>query len=112
VPDPPTVISSPIPDQGTVTKTLSGATVTPKDQDQGQGAGDMAISAAIRKAIMSDASLSVKAQNVLVDAANGTVILRGTVASTAERSRIVALARDSSGPATRVDDQLAVGTPP
>jgi hypothetical protein len=97
-----------IPDQGTVTKTLGGPTVTPPEQGRGTGPGDMDITAAIRRAIIADATLSVRAKEVTVSTSNGKVILRGTVASDGERSRIEILARDSSGSGAAIDNRLDV----
>ncbi len=109
-PDGPVTPPSPIPDQGTVTKTLNGVTVAP--QVQGSGPGDVASSAAIRKAFLSDTTLSARARDITVNASNGKVTLRGTVASAAERTRIEILARDACLPGTAIDDQLDVGARP
>jgi hypothetical protein len=101
-----------IPDQGTVTKTLGGATVTPKAQGHGAAPGDMAISAAIRKALMVDDVLPDRAQDVTVSTSDGRVILRGTVATAAERERIEILARDSSGSGAAIDNRIDVSPRP
>jgi len=61
----------------------------------------------IRKALMSDKTLSVSAHNVKIVTNGSTVTLRGPVASAAEKDRIAALARQNA-PGKDVVDQLTV----
>jgi hypothetical protein len=104
--------ASPIPGQGIVTKTLGGTTVAAPDQGQGPSPGDQAITTAIRRAMMADAALSARAQEVRVSTVNGRVTLRGSVASAAERSSLERLARDASGIGAAVDSLLEVAPRP
>ncbi|MGH8564351.1 MAG: BON domain-containing protein [Gammaproteobacteria bacterium] len=82
-------------------------TVTP--EDQGGEAGDREITAAVRRAIVKDDSLSLNAHNVKIIARDGTVTLRGPVDSTAERTTIGRLAEKTAG-VKRVDNQLEINT--
>jgi osmotically-inducible protein OsmY len=84
------------------------ATLTPADQHQDEG--DIKITAAIRKAITDDDSLSLNAHNVKIITRNGTVTLRGPVDSAAEKTAVQSIARKTSG-VTQVDNQLEVTTP-
>jgi osmotically-inducible protein OsmY len=84
----------------------SNATKTPPDQAEGTAA-DRAITAEIRRAITSDASMSASAKNIKIITNNGTVTLRGPVDSQAERDAIEAKAKAVTGVGT-VDNQLEV----
>lgn len=68
-----------------------GTTLTPVDQ--GTSERDIAITTAVRKAVVAHKGLSVSAQNVKIIALDGTVTLRGPVASEAERDTIVEIAK-------------------
>lgn len=68
-----------------------GTTLTPLDQ--GTSEQDLAITQAVRKAVVANKDLSVNAQNVKIIAKDGTVTLRGPVASEAERQAIVEMAK-------------------
>ena len=81
------------------------ATVTP--EDQGGKAGDREITAAVRRAIVKDDSLSLNAHNVKIITRDGLVTLRGPVKSAAERTKIAHLAEKTAG-VKRVDDQLEI----
>jgi len=61
----------------------------------------------IRKALMADKTLSVSGHNVKIVTNGSTVTLRGPVASTAEKDRIAALARENA-PGKDIVDQLTV----
>jgi hyperosmotically inducible protein len=61
----------------------------------------------IRKALMADKTLSVSGHNVKIVTNGSTVTLRGPVASTAEKEKIAALARENA-PGKDVLDQLTV----
>jgi osmotically-inducible protein OsmY len=75
--------------------------------DQSNSADAIQVTANIRKAIVGDKTLSTSAHNVKIVTNGNTVILRGPVASTAEKERITALARQyASG--KDVLDQLTV----
>jgi osmotically-inducible protein OsmY len=83
------------------------ATKTPTDQSNHSSVVDLV--AKVRKAIVHDDSLSVKAHNVKVVANGGVVTLRGPVASADEKARVE---KDVSGVrgVSRVDNQLDIDT--
>jgi hypothetical protein len=81
------------------------AAVTP--EEQGGEAGDREITAAIRRAIVKDDSLSLNAHNVKIITRDGTVTLRGPVESAAEQTKIAQLAEKTAG-VKRVDNQLEI----
>lgn len=79
---------------------------TPMDQSESSAA--IAITAAIRRAVMNENGMSLSAQNckIITDAA-GVVTLTGEVASQAEKDSIETLAKTVPG-VTRVDNQLTI----
>ena len=92
-------------DTGVNVRDRGDVTVTP--EEQGGEEGDREITAAIRRAIVKDDSLSLNAHNVKIITRDGTVTLRGPVESTAERTKIAQLAEKTEG-VTRVDNQLEI----
>ncbi len=83
-----------------------GDTKTPFDQSE--SSGDIKITAAIRRAIMTDDSMSMNAQNSkIVTDRSGVVTLRGVVDSQAEKDSIDAKANAVVG-VTQVVNQLDV----
>jgi osmotically-inducible protein OsmY len=85
----------------------SGETTTSGDQSNSQE--DVKITAAIRRAVVRDNSLSATAKNVKIITANGTVTLRGPVKNDAEKTKIAELAQSAAGNA-KIDNQLEVKT--
>lgn len=85
----------------------SGDTMTPLDQSN--AAADVEITRNIRKVLIGDDTLGTNAQNVKVMTVDGTVTLRGAVASKSEQARIVAVAKEAAG-LDRVHDELEVMT--
>jgi hyperosmotically inducible protein len=83
----------------------SGETQT--SGDQSNKSEDVKLTAAIRRAVVKDHSLSTMAKNVKIIAANGIVTLRGPVKSDAEKAKIGELAQSSAGKA-KIDNQLEV----
>ena len=83
----------------------SGETATSGDQSNSQE--DVQITAAIRRAVVGDKSLSMTAKNVKIITANGTVTLRGPVNNDEEKTKIAELAQSAAGNAT-IDNQLEV----
>ena len=81
------------------------STLTP--MDQGNGSSDIKITAAIRKGIMGDKTLSFTAKNVKVITVGSKVTLRGPVKSDEEKAAIEAVAKQTAG-VSEVDDQLEV----
>ena len=85
----------------------SGETTTSGDQSNSQE--DVKITAAIRRAVVRDNSLSMTAKNVKIITANGMVTLRGPVKNDAEKAKIAELAQSAAGNA-KIDNQLEVKT--
>jgi len=83
----------------------SGETLT--SGDQSNTPEDVKTTAAIRRAIVADKSLTMTATNVKIITANGKVTLRGPVNTAAEKARIAQLAKQQAGKAT-IDNQLEV----
>lgn len=98
--------SSPAADNsGRNQRDRSGETQT--SGDQSNSSADIKTTAAIRRAIMHDDSLSMTAKNVKIITENGVVMLRGPVQSEAEKTKIAELAKTHAGN-TRVEDHLEV----
>ena len=83
----------------------SGETQT--SGDQSNTPEDIKTTAAIRRAIVADNSLTMTATNVKIITADGKVTLRGPVKTAAEKARIAELAKKEAGKAT-IDNQLEV----
>jgi Predicted periplasmic or secreted lipoprotein len=80
------------PPSGSALALPSGdATHQPNDK------ADIKLAAAVRRAILQDKTLSWRAHNITLVAANGVVTLRGNVKSDAERSAVESLVRSVSG---------------
>lgn len=75
--------------------------------DQSNSPEDIKITAAIRRAVVGDHTLSMTAKNVKIITANGVVTLRGPVNSDAEKATIAKLAKASAGKA-KIENQLEV----
>lgn len=92
---------------GTNTRDKNGENVTAMDQSNRPD--DLNLTREIRRAIMSDSSLSMEAKNVKIITLNGTVTLRGPVKTEKEKDAIVAkateLARD-----TKVNNELEIAS--
>ena len=83
----------------------SGETQT--SGDQSSNPQDIKISAAIRRAVVADKSLSTTAKNIKIITANETVTLRGPVNTAEEKTKIEQLAQSAAGNA-KIDNQLEV----
>jgi len=75
--------------------------------DQSESPADIKITAAIRRAIVADDSLTMTATNVKIITADGKITLRGPVKTAAEKTKIAELAKKEAGKAT-IDNQLEV----
>ena len=75
--------------------------------DQSNSPEDIKITAAIRRAIVGDGSLSITAKNVKIITVDGAVTLRGPVNNAKEKASIGKLAQSAAGKA-KVDNQLEV----
>jgi hyperosmotically inducible protein len=85
----------------------SGETQT--SGDQSNSSPDIKTTAAIRRAIMHDNSLSMMAKNVKIVTENGAVTLRGPVKSAAEKAKIAQLAQNAAQ-GLKIDNQIEVKT--
>lgn len=83
----------------------SGETKT--SGDQSESSEDIKTTAAIRRAVVGDSSLSMTAKNVKIITANGVVTLRGPVNNAAEKTKIGQLATKNAGKA-KIENQLEV----
>ena len=83
----------------------SGETMT--SGDQSNSSEDTKLTAAIRRAVVADKSLSMTAKNVKIIASNGVVTLRGPVKTDAEKATVEKLAQSAAGGA-KIDNQLEV----
>ncbi|MBA2744329.1 MAG: BON domain-containing protein [Chthoniobacterales bacterium] len=83
----------------------SGETKT--SGDQSESSDDIKTTAAIRRAVVGDSSLSMTAKNVKIITANGMVTLRGPVKTAAEKTKIEQLAKKNAGEA-KIENQLEV----
>jgi hyperosmotically inducible protein len=97
--------STPADNSGRNTRDRSGETQT--SGDQSNSSPDIKTTAAIRRAIMRDDSLSMMAKNVKIVAENGAVTLRGPVKSAAEKAKIAQLAQNAAQ-GVRIDNQIEV----
>ena len=75
--------------------------------NQSETEADIRISAAVRKSVTDDKTLSVNAHNVKITTSNGVVTLRGPVKSEMEKSTIEAKAKAVAG-VTRVENLIEV----
>lgn len=79
---------------------------TPMDQSNDKEA--IETTAAIRRAVMSDKSLSTSAHNVKIVTSGNTVTLRGPVASAEEKARVESLAvKSAAGKTVRNEISIA-----
>ena len=85
----------------------SGETKT--SGDQSNSSDDIKTTAAIRRAVTKEHSLSSMAKNLKIITADGVVTLRGPVKSDAEKTKIVELAQTAAGNA-KIDNQIEVKT--
>jgi hyperosmotically inducible periplasmic protein len=85
------------------------ATLTPSDQAQGSKQ-DVDKTRRIRKALMSDKTLSTNAQNIKIVTLKGRTTLRGPVKNLAEQESILKKARKVVG-TKNVENQLEVTGP-
>jgi osmotically-inducible protein OsmY len=77
--------------------------------DQSNSKSDVAITKAVRKAVVADKALSTNAHNVKIITTNGVVTLRGPVKSPEEKDKIGAKAKQVAG-VKSVDNQLEIAS--
>ena len=85
----------------------SGETQT--SGDQSNSSENIKITAAIRRALMHEDSLSMTAKNVKIITQNGVVSLRGPVKNAAEKEKIAQIAQSAARQA-KIENQLEVKT--
>lgn len=95
------------PDNTRVNENDRNANTATADQ-QNDNQSDRSITQRIRRAIVSDKSLSLYAHNIKVITQGGVVTLKGPVRSDREKSVIVQKAVDVTGSADKVTDQISV----
>ena len=83
----------------------SDTAVTPETQKE--NASDRGITAAIRRALVADDSLSTNAHNVKIITRDQNVTLRGVVDSAAEKAKVAEYAHQAAG-VKRVENHLEV----
>ena len=83
----------------------SGETET--SGDQSNSSDDVKVTAAIRRAVVKDHSLSTMAKNIKIITSNRMVTLRGPVKSADEKTTIEKLAR-AAAPQVQLENQLEV----
>ena len=93
----------------TATNERDRSSETQTSGDQSNSKDDVNTTAAIRRAVVKDNSLSATAKNVKIITANGTVTLRGPVKTDAEKAKIAKLAESAAGNA-KINNQLEVKT--
>lgn len=77
--------------------------------DQSNNKADLAITQAIRKAVVADKALSTNAHNVKIITTNGVVTLRGPVNSPEEKETIATKAKQVAG-VKSVDNKLEIAS--
>ena len=97
----------PADNSGKNVRDRQNATMTPGDQSNAKS--DMAITQAIRKAVVADKGLSTNAHNVKIITKNGVVTLRGPVKTAEEKNTIAAKAEGAAG-VKSVDNQLEIAS--
>lgn len=83
------------------------ATVVPTDQAKGSDA-DVEATRALREAIVDQDDMSTYAKNIKIITLDGKTVLRGPVASTAEKQRIGTLARTVLGDKAKIENNLTI----
>jgi hyperosmotically inducible protein len=81
---------------------------TPTLPNQYESEVDRNLTQIVRSALRNDTTLSTNAEKITVSTKDGTVTLRGVVASAAEKQSIVATVEKLAG-VKECDDQLEVG---
>ena len=92
---------------GRNTRDVQGGPLTPENQSESPV--DLKITQQIRKAIVDEQNVSTLGKNVKIITINGSVTLRGPVASGSEKDLIVAKAIQVAGTG-KVNNQLEVNT--
>jgi osmotically-inducible protein OsmY len=97
------VTAAPVDNSAINERDRSNHTLTPENQSQSKS--DVALAAAVRRAVIAQSGLSTDGQNIKIITMNNAVTLRGPVKDSAERTTIDKIARAAAGQAN-VDNQL------
>ena len=90
---------------GTASTTSHVLIPDPTAADQSNAASDLALAGEIRRALVADERLGMRAKNVVVVVRDGVVTLRGDVATLQEHQLVVARAVSVPG-VVRIDDRI------
>ena len=99
--------ASPAPADNTARNQRDRSGDTQTSDDQANSSPATQTTAAIRRAVMADDSLSMTAKNIKIITTGDTVTLRGPVQSAEEKNKIEQLAKSAAGSAM-IDNQLEV----
>lgn len=105
---PPAPVNSELDNTERNVRDSNNTTLTPEDQKENEA--DREITAAIRREIVNNESLSSDADNIKIITRDGVVTLRGPVKKTAEKTQLQAIAEKVTG-VKQVDNQLESKTP-
>jgi osmotically-inducible protein OsmY len=105
--DPKTEHATPAPVDNSARNERDRSGDTKTSGDQSNSNPDIQTTAAIRRAVVADDSLSMTAKNVKIITENGVVTLRGPVQTAAEKAAIAKHAAEAGGKA-KIVDQLEV----
>lgn len=103
-----TAANSPVENTGQNVRDRGDTTLTPEDQKE--TSGDIDLTAAIRRTVVRNKSLSLDAHNAKIITRNGVVTLRGPVETLAEKAKLQKIAQQTRG-VKQVDNQLEIKTP-
>ena len=90
---------------GTASTTSHVLIPDPTATDQSNAASDLALAGQIRRTLVADERLGMRAKNVVIVVRDGVVTLRGDVADVQQHELIVARAVSVPG-VTRIDDRI------
>jgi osmotically-inducible protein OsmY len=90
---------------GTASTTSHVLITDPTAADQSNAASDLALAGEIRRALVADERLGMRAKNVVVVVRDGVVTLRGDVANRPEHHLVVARVVSMPG-VVRIDDRI------
>ena len=90
---------------GTASTTSQLLIPDPTAADQSNAASDLALAGEIRRALVSDERLGMRAKNVVIVVRDGVVTMRGDVANVEQHQLVVARAVSVPG-VVRIDDRI------
>lgn len=105
---PPAPVNSELDNTERNVRDSENTTLTPEDQKENEA--DRSITAAIRREVVKNNSLSSNAHNIKIITRDGLVTLRGPVENAAEKTKLQAIAEKVTG-VKQVDNQLESKTP-